>query len=301
VNTEARTRILLIEDNPDHALIVSRALEQRAPGRYAVVHVERLQEGLERLGEQRFDIVLLDLSLPDSQGLAGIPPLRARAPEVPVIVITASNSEALGEEAVRAGAQDYLVKGEADGRVLARAIRHAIARQQLHEILRGLALRDELTGLYNRRGFVTLAEQHLKLARRNGRGALLVFADVDGFKRVNDRFGHAEGDRALVAVAQVLRSAFRETDIVARVGGDEFAVLAVEAPDASAELLRGRLAERVRAHSERAHLAYEVSVTAGIAALDLQRAAGVDELMAEADRALYALKRAAGQGQAGRP
>jgi len=298
VESGPRIQILLVEDDANHAPVVSRALARPDNAPCEVDHVASLGVALARLGEQRFDVILLDLSLPDSQGLDGIGRLRTRFPEVPVIVLTALDSETLGVESVRAGAQDYLVKGQVDGRLLSRAIRYAMARNQMQDILRGLALRDELTGLYNRRGFVTLADQHLKMARRTARGALLVFADVDGFKRVNDRFGHPEGDRALVAAAEVLRATFRESDIVARVGGDEFAVLAIEASEGSAERLRARLADNLQAHNASGNRRYTLSVTAGIATFDPQRPAGVDELMAEADRTLYEIKRLRPQARA---
>lgn len=284
--------VLVVEDDPEHALIIRQSLARAGDGACEVSQVTRFDEALSDLAERRFDVILLDLSLPDSKGLDGIRSLRARFPEIPVVVLTASDSEVLGVESVRAGAQDYLVKGHVTGPVLVRAIRYAMARNQTQDILRALALRDELTGLYNRRGFVTLAEQHLKLARRTGRDAMLVYADLDGFKHVNDRFGHPEGDRALVAVAEILCRTFRESDIVARVGGDEFAVLALEASGSSAERIRHRLAHNVEIRNRSAAREYDLSVTAGIAAFDPQHAAGIEELIAEADRALYALKRA---------
>ena len=296
---EQQMRVLLIEDNPADARLIQELLTEALGAALELQTADRLSAGLDRLAQGGIDVVLLDLSLPDSQGLEGINRLRIYCPEVPVVVLTASDSETLGVESVRTGAQDYLVKGQADGRLLSRAIRYAMARNQLQDVLRSLALREELTGLYNRRGFVTLAEQHLKLARRTGRTARLVFVDVNGFKRVNDRFGHPEGDRALVAVAEVLRATFRESDIVARVGGDEFAVLAIEAADASAERLRARLSSNLEAYNAQARRGYDLTVTAGIATFDPQRPAGVDALMAEADRSLYDLKRLRQQDRPG--
>lgn len=292
MGTALPVSVLVVEDDPGHALMIRESLARGGDGPCEVSQVTRLDEALSDLAQRRSDVVLLDLSLPDSQGLDGIRSLRARFPEIPVIVLTASDSEVLGVESVRAGAQDYLVKGQVNGRLLVRAIRYAMARHQTQDILRALALRDELTGLYNRRGFVTLAEQHLKLARRTGRDAMLVYADLDGFKHVNDRFGHPEGDRALVAVAEILRSTFRESDIVARVGGDEFAVLALEASGSSADRIRHRLAHNVESRNRSAGREYDLSVSAGMAAFDPQHAADIEELIAEADRALYAFKRA---------
>ena len=99
----------------------------------------------------------------------------------------------------------------------------------LQSELSSLALTDELTGLYNRRGFICLSEVQLKLARRSGCDMVLFFIDVDGLKQINDSFGHSEGDNALIRTAEVLRMTFRESDVLARIGGDEFGALAIEA------------------------------------------------------------------------
>ncbi len=107
--------------------------------------------------------------------------------------------------------------------------------------IQALAISDPLTGLYNRRGFIALAEQQLKLADRTRRGALLFFADLDGMKWINDTLGHEEGDRALVDIASILKETFRLSDIIARIGGDEFAVLVIDTTAVTPEILTARL------------------------------------------------------------
>ena len=114
-------------------------------------------------------------------------------------------------------------------------VAQAIERKRMEEEIRSLSLTDELTGLYNRRGFTLLAEQEVKLAHRMNRTMLLFFCDVDNLKGINDTHGHAQGDLALKEVSAILKETFREADILARLGGDEFVVLAVDASLESAE------------------------------------------------------------------
>jgi diguanylate cyclase (GGDEF)-like protein/PAS domain S-box-containing protein len=163
-------------------------------------------------------------------------------------------------------------------------------RKQAEEELRALTLVDDLTGLYNRRGFRMLAEQHLRLVKRGGPISLLVCFDLDDFKRVNDVYGHAEGDAALRRAANILRTAFRDSDIIARVGGDEFVVLALDCGEMLQQLL-GRVEAAIDAHNDPAARPYAVSLSLGTARLDPFAPVTLDELMAEADTHLYEAKR----------
>ena len=165
------------------------------------------------------------------------------------------------------------------------------ARKQLEESLRNLSLVDELTGLYNRRGFATLAEGHLTLALRKRRPLLLISADVDDLKSINDRYGHAVGDQALVAAAALLRSTYRSADIIARLGGDEFTVFPLEATDDSAAVLLERLQGNLRTYNAQHPSGYQLSMSAGMARLDPHRCTNVEALLVEADRELYQQKR----------
>jgi diguanylate cyclase (GGDEF)-like protein len=192
---------------------------------------------------------------------------------------------------VQGGAQEFLVKEELVPAVLARSVRHAIERHRLLSALRSLSLIDDLTGLYNRRGFADLGEQYLKLARRTARGVTMVFLDVDRFKTINDSLGHHVGDRALMRVADILRDTFRRSDIVARLGGDEFAVLALEASGESAELLLDRLRERFRDFNRASREPYQLTVSIGMARHDGDSRIRLEDLLAEADNAMYQEKR----------
>jgi two-component system cell cycle response regulator len=161
---------------------------------------------------------------------------------------------------------------------------------RLREELRTMALVDDLTGLNNRRGFSTLAQQQLKLSNRAKRGMFLLFSDLDNLKWINDTFGHHEGDQALIETANIHRETFRQSDIIARVGGDEFAVLAVEAQQDSGDILAARLEESLRTHNAQKNRHYELSISVGLDYYDPACPCSIDELLDRADRSMYEQK-----------
>jgi diguanylate cyclase (GGDEF)-like protein len=165
------------------------------------------------------------------------------------------------------------------------------ARKRMEGMLRSLALTDDLTGLYNRRGFLTLAKQQLKLAHRMESGLSLVYLDLDGLKLVNDTFGHDEGSAALRKTAEILRETFRDSDIIARFGGDEFTVLVVQTSDHSPEIIASRLQEKMADYNAHRTQRYELSLSVGIAYLDPRSPVPIEELIARADEKMYEHKR----------
>jgi diguanylate cyclase (GGDEF)-like protein/PAS domain S-box-containing protein len=164
-------------------------------------------------------------------------------------------------------------------------------RKMMEEELRALSLTDELTGLYNRRGLLALAEQHLRIAHRLKKGVFMLYADLDNLKVINDTFGHKEGDRALMEIAYVLRDSFRESDIIARIGGDEFVVLPVGSTEASVELIKERLGKKLDAHNAGIKREYELSVSVGIPYYDPEHPSSVEELLVQGDKLMYEQKR----------
>jgi diguanylate cyclase (GGDEF)-like protein len=176
------------------------------------------------------------------------------------------------------------------GELLMRAVRCAAKQYRLQAELSNLVLTDELTGLYNRRGFVAIAERQLKVGRRSGRGMLLFFIDVDGLKQINDSFGHSEGDRALKHAAKALEKTFRDSDVIARMGGDEFVVLAIEASDFSEGTIRARLCKYLKAIASR-ESRYLISLSLGAARFDPHSNSSLGDLIIQADRAMYKRKR----------
>jgi len=165
-------------------------------------------------------------------------------------------------------------------------------RKRMEEEIREMSLRDQMTELYNRRGFITLAEQQIRAANRARRSMLLTFVDCDGLKWINDTFGHEEGDRALIDAANVLRQTFRESDIIARLGGDEFAVLSIDAADMNPEDFSKRLQENIDAGNVKETRAYKLAMSWGTAVYDPGSPLSLDELMSSADERMYAQKKA---------
>ncbi|MCX5867166.1 MAG: diguanylate cyclase [Proteobacteria bacterium] len=160
-------------------------------------------------------------------------------------------------------------------------------RKQLEERLSEMSLHDELSGLYNRRGFLTLADQQLRMARRMKRKMFLLFIDLDRMKWINDTLGHQEGDRALQEVAHILKDTFRESDVIARIGGDEFVVLLLESSDSGTDICRRRLQEGLGASRAQGKFAPPLSVSVGITEFDPEHPVSLDELLSRADALMY--------------
>lgn len=159
------------------------------------------------------------------------------------------------------------------------------------EELRALALRDGLTGLSNRRGFFVLSEQLAKLADRRKKSMLMLFLDMDGLKPINDSLGHEEGDRALIAVANLLRETFRRSDVVSRLGGDEFAVLMIDSDDEGFEPVLTRLHNALQSRNANPSQQYVLSFSIGTALYDPSYPRPLEELLRIADTAMYVQKR----------
>jgi diguanylate cyclase (GGDEF)-like protein len=175
--------------------------------------------------------------------------------------------------------------------VLLQAARAVAVRFRYLNQLRAFALTDDLTGLYNRRGFLILGLQNLKQAKRNNQAQLLFFIDVDQFKRVNDALGHMEGDALLICCAEVLRKTFRDSEVIARIG-DEFVVLAQENGEASGDTILRRLESALLALNNRVDSPHKLSLSVGSARFDPQNPVTLGELMSLADRAMFEHKRA---------
>jgi len=172
------------------------------------------------------------------------------------------------------------------------AVWGAVKQALLDRELRYLAVTDDLTCLYNRRGFFAAATQQLKLAQRNAQSLLLLFCDVDGLKKINDTCGHREGDLALIRTADALEQSFRGSDILSRLGGDEFVVLALEASNQSEEVILRRLEKNLK-KSSATESRYELSLSVGVVRFDPKRPITLGELMVQADKAMYEKKHSA--------
>jgi len=288
-------RILLVEDNLEYAKAVKLILGEVSAEAFDLVHATRIADAMQQLDLSRFDVILLDLNLPDSAGYETFANIHTHTPEIPIVVMSSDDDTDLAVRTVREGAQDYLVKGEANLKPLTRVIHYAIERQKAQSRLHNLSLVDELTGVYNRRGFMTIANQQVKLAQRTQTQWMIIFADVDGLKKINDTYGHLEGDQALCEIARMLKSTFRESDVIARIGGDEFAVLALAATESVANSFTYRLQSMVAVLNATPGRKYRLAISLGMAHFDPQNPRRVDEVLAQADTAMYELRRQQGK------
>ncbi len=219
--------ILHVEDDPADALLVQEILMEEAGGtaHYNVVHVDNLKEALKTLHCEGFNAVMLDLGLKDISGVDNVRMLKEENPDIPIIVLTGFNNEDTALQAIKQGAQEYIVKGYSNGNVLRLAIKSSIERKAYERKLFQQANFDELTGLANRRLFKEYLEKALMKAKRFERQEVLMFLDLDRFKDINDTYGHEAGNMLLMLVAERIKQKLRESDMIARYGGDEFIIL----------------------------------------------------------------------------
>jgi two-component system cell cycle response regulator len=284
-------KILLIEDSSADAKLIGEMLKDVSFPTPDLVHASRLSAGLKRISEERFDALLVDLGLPDSKGIDTLKKVLVQAPEIPIIVMTGLADEVTGIQALHVGAQDYLVKGSVNGDLLIRSIRYAIERKRLMTELRNLSLLDDLTGLNNRRGFFALAEQQMKLAKRQRRAFLVMLADLDDMKRINDTLGHEKGDSALKDTAAILKKTFRGSDVIGRIGGDEFAVSIVEDEKSGEDVVTSRLQKSLDKYNNAEIRPFMLSLSIGFARCSWESSCSVDEMLSKADKLMYEQKK----------
>jgi diguanylate cyclase (GGDEF)-like protein len=168
-----------------------------------------------------------------------------------------------------------------------RFLHYAVERHHLQMELQSLSLHDDLTGLHNRRGFLLLAQQQMKVNRRNHSSCLLLFLDIDQLKTINDTLGHADGNNAIVEAAAALRSSFRQCDILARLGGDEFVVFAVGTSEWSEAALRAHLKKKFEEVNSQPNRMYPLSVSVGIVPCGTNNQSSIEDLLAKADELMY--------------
>jgi len=236
-----------------------------------------LATALERLGEGGIDVVLLDLSI----GEGALATVMERAPDVPVVAIVDSSGGDAAGAALAAGACDYLLGPVLEPEVARRAVRYALERSRLEAELHRHAVTDELTGLYNARGFEQLTRHHLSLADRSKEPVVLIFVRIENLQQVSQSHGATEVSRMLADTAAVLRAAIRESDVPARIGTDAFCVLLTGNATGAETLVLTRLVEAVATHNARSGRA-NLALSVGTATYDPERPVPLEELIRRA-------------------
>lgn len=285
-----RPRVLVADDDPD----ARAALAELLDGDCEIVIAGDGAEAVDVSRAEHPDVVLMDLFMPRLDGLQALERMRAEpaTADIPVIFVSARGDDSVKARALELGAVDYLQKPFSERELRARIERTLrLARSQ--SALRTLAQTDALTGLANLRAFRARLDEEVKRARRYRTQLTCVMADMDHLKPVNDELGHAAGDRAIAAVAAVIRAELRETDFGARYGGDEFVILLPHTGPEHGRVLAERICDRLRETTlEMSGRRIPLGASFGVACLDEDGLEGsADALVRAADAALYRAKR----------
>jgi diguanylate cyclase (GGDEF)-like protein len=279
-------RILLVEDNPAD-LVRLREIILGMRSQVDLVYAAQPADAIEELDERQFDAVLLSLKAQEAEFVKCL----VEHTDAPILVLTDLENDPVALQALHHGADDHLVKHSLDSDTLRHVLLCAIARNVWRRQMYLTSLIDELTGLYNRRGFMILGEQQLTFARRARSGVNLAFADLDGLKFINDHFGHTAGDHALKYSARILKAAFhRESDLVARIGGDEFAVLWIANTPVVTDIVRARLKSVLDSYVASQKLPYDLSLSIGLCQYQRDFSCPLTEMLTEVDQRMYAEK-----------
>jgi diguanylate cyclase (GGDEF)-like protein len=290
--------VLVIEDNDGDFRLVSEYLKESRMLSFEIIRARDLSGALSLIRERKIGAALLDLNLPDSQGLSTLESMVRASEKLPIIVFTGLDDEKTGLDALHKGAQDYLAKGCIQSDLLARSIRYAIERKKMetdlkeaNAALQELVAIDKLTGLKNRRGLEDFLTYMMPRLRRFLQDSHALLIDLDDFKEINDAFGYVVGDMALKEASKIIQGTVRSTDYVARVGGDEFIILLPGTRNAEAI----KVAEKVRLEISKATVgisgSQKIGISASVGVVDLkERQFSIDELFESARRALRTSK-----------
>ena len=279
---EKKHQIIIVDDDETLLDVIKTSLSMSG---YECEAFSRGDAALAYLAGATATILLTDIVMQGMEGLELTRRVKRLRPEVCVLVMTGFVGEFSYDQAIEAGASDFIRKPFDIHELLVR-IKHVMMQEKLRE----MSITDELTGLPNRRGFFAVAQQHLKfVSRTRGRVALL-FADLDDFKTINDTLGHQQGDEALVAIAGIFRQTFRDSDLIARMSGDEFAILLIDTPEVNFSIIEQRLQKNIDDFNGRPNGLFKLSVSIGMTIFDPDQPDSVDELLKQADDRMYEQK-----------
>ena len=282
-------KILLIEDNELDIQTITSLIDQSERLNAEIKTVDSIKKAKTIMFYEEMDIILVDINI---QGMKFEELFEVFDKDnllIPYIVITDERDEDLGIEAVKKGAQDYLVRSELSERILRRGIIYSLERHDILQSLYRTTIIDELTGLYNRRGLHTLGNQQVELAKRHNDDIFIFYLDLDGMKSINDTLGHEFGDKALIDTSNIMHKTFRTTDILSRIGGDEFVVVVVKAQHEFIPIIIQRLKEYV-AEMNSSNKKYNLSISIGVSKVDLNKESPLDDAIQDADKEMYRVK-----------
>ncbi|MBU4425958.1 MAG: diguanylate cyclase [Proteobacteria bacterium] len=295
IELDQKVIILAVEDSDEDFETLNAILKPH--DQINLSRARDTEEAMEVSGRTQFDLILLDYLLPDGDGLDFLGRMEK---EIPVVVITGNGDEMIASQVIQAGAYDYIPKDRVSDKSLSRIIMNTLEKARLKREMKEaqkkiaeMSTRDELTGLYNRRYFVETLEREIASAKRYGTDLVLCMADLDHFKEINDTYGHPAGDMVLSEIGSMLKECIRQSDLVCRYGGEEFAVILPNTDAEKARAVSERFRNRVAKHDfkhKSSHFGITVSI--GVALYNNEVDKSPMEFVEMADRALYQAKEA---------
>lgn len=281
--------ILLVEDKLEDIQAITAFLEGSKRINAKIQTVDSVKKAKTIMFYDKVDIILIDLNIQGLEYDELFERFDKNKLSLPYIVITDERDEDLGIEAVKKGAQDYLVRSEISERILRRTITYSLERHDILESLYRTTIVDELTGLYNRRGLYTLGNQQIELAKRHNDDIFIFYIDLDGMKEINDTLGHEYGDKALIITSSIMHKSFRTTDILSRLGGDEFVTVAVKAQYEFIPIMIERIKDYIKEENKNLK-DYQISMSIGVSKVDLDSEKPLEDAINHADKEMYGIK-----------
>ncbi|WP_111980426.1 GGDEF domain-containing response regulator [Algibacillus agarilyticus] len=286
--------VFVVEDDSEDVYLLKKCLSKDSKRHFSVTSIPDLTILAERLNAFTPDVILLDLGLPESSGLETLVRVKQITKNIAIIVLTGLDDK-YGEQAISLGAQDYIPKAELTPSNISRSIRFTLERFQLLNDIRNKIDKDPLTLLHNRRAFDEEIERLLALKARLGGEFAIMSLDLNKFKDVNDTYGHLAGDQVLEQIGSRLRLNTRRSDLVARIGGDEFAILIPDFNEIenltklAQEKIKG-IEESCMIYTDKKILQVQVGASIGIATYPANGQTK-NELLEAADKAMYSVKK----------
>lgn len=297
LNLDQKIVILSVEDQDKDYEVINSLLSNHS--RVHLARSKTVEEATRLLENTEFDLVFLDYMLPDGNGLDLLRIMNKKEIDTPVVVITAQGDDMIAAQIIQEGAYDYLPKDRISEKSISRIISNTLEKVRLkkeikmaHKKMAEMSIKDELTRLYNRRYFNEVIEREVSRAHRYQTNMVLILADIDHFKNVNDTFGHLTGDLVLSELGGILKNYFRKSDFICRYGGEEFAGILPNSRPEKALKVCERLREIISKHRFKANNhEFNITLSIGISYLSGSDRNSAEELIAMADRSLYRAKK----------
>ena len=297
INIDQQINILIVEENDDDFEAINDILMEN--NNINVERVKSIGEAFSCMDEEPLDLLLLDYYLPDGNAFEMLERMNEERYEVPAVIITGQGNEVIASKIIQAGAYDYLPRDSLSSNSLSRTILNTLEKAQLKKQVKeaynrmvDMSVRDELTGLFNRRYFIDAIEAEVARSQRYRTDLVLCIFDIDHFKKVNDTHGHPTGDKVLSKIGNLLKDSIRDNDIACRYGGEEFAILLPHTNIEEAGIMSERFRELVASYDfdvNELHLSITVSI--GVAQYQSDSNISGSMLLEQADKALYKAKK----------